>query len=182
MIELADYREISGQYDHVVSIGMFEHVGEKFWPEYLTNVHQRLKPGGKAMIQSITLDEKVFNETYGKPGFMETYIFPGGMLPSPSRFREEVEKAGLVCCEVFTFGQDYKRTLEHWLARFEAKSDAIRALGRDEYFIRLWRFYLAGCIAAFTTGRTSVMQAEIMHASAHNPPKSNNVYYLKAGA
>lgn len=163
-VELTDYREVRGQYDHIVSIGMFEHVGEKYWPEYFTVVRQRLKPEGRAMIQSITLDDRIFEETKGKTGFIEHYIFPGGMLPSPSRFRKEAERAGLVCHDTFSFGQDYKRTLEHWLARFEAKTDVIRSMGRDEFFIRLWRFYLSGCIAAFATNRTSVMQVELRHA------------------
>ncbi|MDE3061319.1 MAG: class I SAM-dependent methyltransferase, partial [Pseudomonadota bacterium] len=113
-IELTDYREIEGQFDHIVSIGMFEHVGEKFWPGYFEVVKQRLKPGGKAMVHSITIDEEVFTRTHGKLGFIETYIFPGGELPPKSRFRAAAESAGLSCKEMFAFGKDYALTVRRW--------------------------------------------------------------------
>lgn len=162
-VMLADYREVSGQFDHIVSIGMFEHVGERFWPIYFETIKKRLKPGGKAMVQTITLDDVMFEKLHGTTGFVEQVIFPGGMLPSPKRFREEATRAGLVCHEMFAFGDDYKRTLEHWLSRFNAHKDEILALGYDESFLRLWRFYLCSCIAAMASKRTSVMQAELAH-------------------
>ncbi|HEU5047277.1 MAG TPA: cyclopropane-fatty-acyl-phospholipid synthase family protein [Rickettsiales bacterium] len=163
-IRLIDYRQVEGVFDHIVSIGMFEHVGEQYWPTYFDTVKARLRPGGKAMIQSITIDEHVFERTHDKQGFIETYIFPGGMLPSRPVFRSHVERAGLVCKEMFTFGQDYARTVGHWMARFNAHEAEVRKLGYNEHFIRMWRFYLSSCIAAFTTARTDVMQAEITHA------------------
>lgn len=166
-VELIDYRKIEGQFDHIVSIGMFEHVGEKYWPVYFDIIRKRLKPGGKAMVQSITIDDEVFERTHGKQGFIETYIFPGGMLPSKSRFRACAERAGLNCKEMFAFGQDYALTVRRWSANFEAHKEQIRALGYDESFMRMWRFYLACCIAAFETKRTDVMQAELTVVADH---------------
>jgi len=163
-IELIDYRKVEGQFDHIVSIGMFEHVGEKYWPTYFDTIKSRLKPGGKAMVQTITIDDEIFERTRGKYGFIETYIFPGGLLPSKTLFRKAAEDAGLKCCETFSFGQDYALTLTHWLERFNTHENDIKAMGYGDDFIRMWRMYLASCIAAFTTGRTDVMQAELMHA------------------
>jgi len=163
-IEMCDYRKASGQYDHVVSIGMFEHVGERYWPAYFETIKKCLKPGGKAMVQTITLDDYLFESLHDYTGFMEQMIFPGGMLPSKSRFYEAAAKAGLECRETYAFGQDYARTTREWLNRFEEKKWEVRALGYDEPFMRLWRFYLASCIASFTSHRTDVMQAELQHA------------------
>jgi len=163
LVEIADYREIKGKFDHVVSIGMLEHVGEQYWPIYFDTVKNALKSGGKAMIQSITLDCQLFEELGTTTGFIEHYIFPGGMLPSKSRFRMNAEKAGLKCQQMFAFGEDYARTLKHWLHRFESNREKVIALGFDESFIRLWRFYLASCIASFLSKRSDVMQAELVH-------------------
>jgi cyclopropane-fatty-acyl-phospholipid synthase len=162
-IEFKDYREIPGQFDYIVSIGMLEHVGERYWPNYFNVIKSRIKPGGSAMIQCITIDENVFEKTRHKHGFIDTYIFPGGRVPSKSRFLESVQNAGLDCSEIFTFGQDYALTLRQWLKRFERNRKKIKNLGYDESFIRMWRYYLASCIAAFTCNRTDVMQAEIRH-------------------
>lgn len=163
-IELEDYRHQDGRFDHIVSIEMFEAVGERYWPVYFEKIRSLLKQGGKAVIQTITIDDKRF-ERYRRGGdVIRSYIFPGGMLPSPSRFRQEAEKAGLRINEEFHFGQDYARTLECWLNRFDCKRSNIKAQGFDDGFIRLWRFYLAACIAGFSTGRTSVMQVEVQHA------------------
>jgi cyclopropane-fatty-acyl-phospholipid synthase len=163
-IEFTDYREIEGRFDHIVSIGMFEHVGEQYWPAYFETIRAHLKPGGKAMVQTITIDEDVLERPRSKYGFIETYIFPGGLLPSKARFREAAENAGLRCNEMFAFGQDYALTLAHWLGRFNRHEESIRAMGYDDAFIRMWRMYLASCIAAFATGRTDVIQAELTHA------------------
>jgi len=163
-VELTDYREIKNKFDHVVSIGMVEHVGEQYWPVYFEVVKNALKPGGKAMIQSITLDCLLFEELGNATGFIEHYIFPGGMLPSKSRFRMNAERAGLKCREMFAFGEDYARTLKHWLLRFESNKNKIIDLGFDESFIRLWRFYLSSCIASFLSKRSDVMQAELVHS------------------
>lgn len=161
---LKDYRELEGMFDHIVSVGMFEHVGEAYWPVYFRTLAKHLNPAGKALVQSITIDEFLFRTHHEIYGFIEQYIFPGGMLPSKPRFTIAAAREGLTCKEIFAFGQDYARTLAHWLARFEARKYSIRALGYDETFLRLWRFYLASCIASFRTSRTDVMQALLTHA------------------
>jgi cyclopropane-fatty-acyl-phospholipid synthase len=162
-IRLQDYRKVKGKFDGIASIGMFEHVGMDYWPDYFQAVRNRLKPGRKAMIQTIILDDKVFRRTRGKFGFVEQVIFPGGALPSREAFVSSVEDHhGLACMSVYAFGEDYVRTLSEWLARFDARVDDVKKLGYDAAFIRLWRFYLASCIASFTSRRCSVMQAELV--------------------
>lgn len=163
-IVLEDYRHQQGKFDHIVSIEMFEAVGERYWSTYFGKVAELLNSGGKAVIQTITMNERDFPRYRRGGDFIRSYIFPGGMLPSPSRFKEEASKAGLSANNEFFFGQDYATTLEYWLASFDAKRDQIKAQGFDDGFIRLWRFYLAGCIAGFRTGRTDVMQVELRHA------------------
>lgn len=163
-VEIMDYRNLGGKFDHIVSIGMFEHVGERYWPLYFRTLYDHLKPGGVAMVQSITLDDMLFERLHHTTGFMEQVIFPGGMLPSRSRFRAGAEQAGLECREQFAFGKDYARTAQCWLERFHTQKEAVKALGYDDSFLRLWRFYLSACIASFNCGRTSVMQAELQHA------------------
>lgn len=163
-IVLEDYRHQQGKFDHIVSIEMFEAVGEKFWNTYFSKLSSLLQSNGKAVVQTITMNERDFPR-YRKGGdFIRSYIFPGGMLPSPSRFKAEARKAGLRCDNEFFFGHDYARTLEEWLSAFENNKVQILSMGFDEGFIRLWRFYLAGCIAGFRTNRTNVMQVELSHA------------------
>jgi cyclopropane-fatty-acyl-phospholipid synthase len=163
-IALEDYRQQNGTFDNIVSIEMFEAVGERYWPTYFNKVGSLLNKNGKAVIQTITMNDENFPR-YRKSGdFIRSYIFPGGMLPSPSRFDEEVLKSGLKAENAFSFGQDYARTLQYWLDSFDQKRDEVKALGFDDSFIRLWRFYLAACIAGFKTGHTDVMQVELSHA------------------
>jgi cyclopropane-fatty-acyl-phospholipid synthase len=163
-IALEDYRHQEGKFDHIVSIEMFEAVGERYWKTYFDTVGSLLNRGGKAVIQTITMNEQDFPRYRRGGDFIRSYIFPGGMLPSPSRFKEEASKAGLLTNNEFFFGQDYARTLEHWLEAFDNKYTQVKAQGFDDGFIRLWRFYLAACIAGFKTGRTNVMQVELTHA------------------
>lgn len=162
-VDLIDYRKITGEFDHIVSTGMFEHVGEQYWPIYFATIKKHLKPGGKALIQSITLDDNLFETLHDHTGFMEQVMFPGGMLPSKARFLAAAREAGLECQEMFCFGGDYARTARIWLDRFHVHKDEVKALGYDEEFLRLWRFYLSASIAAFASGRTDVMQAKLMH-------------------
>lgn len=164
LINLEDYRHQRGKFDHIVSIEMFEAVGERYWPTYFNTLKGLLQYKGKAMIQTITMDESCFSHYRQSGDFIRTYIFPGGMLPSSSRFNEEASQAGLKAGNHFYFGQDYARTLENWLVRFDQNVMRVKALGFDDGFIRLWRFYLAACIAGFKTGRTNVMQVELCHA------------------
>jgi cyclopropane-fatty-acyl-phospholipid synthase len=163
-IALEDYRHQDGKFDNIVSIEMFEAVGERYWPTYFGKVGSLLSKGGKAVIQTITLNDKDFPRYRRGGDFIRSFIFPGGMLPSPSRFGVEILRSGLRPQNSFHFGQDYARTLQHWLDDFDKNRDQIKALGFDDGFIRLWRFYLAACIAGFRTGRTDVMQVELSHA------------------
>ena len=156
---------ITARYDHIVSIGMFEHVGRRYWPAYFRTIRKLLSPGGKAIVQSITLDDNLFEKLGNTTGFIEKYIFPGGFLPSKRRFRAAVAQAGLTLHELYSFGQDYARTLTCWSERFESHLEKVKAMGYDEQFIRMWRFYFASCIAAFISKRTDVMQSELTHAS-----------------
>lgn len=164
-IALQDYRLEKGRYDNIVSIEMFEAVGEEYWPSYFNKLGESLKYKGRALVQTITIEEKYF-ESYRRGGdFIRTYIFPGGMLPSAERFRRQAEKSGLRIADQFHFGQHYAQTLQCWLAAFDARVPDVRALGFDDAFIRLWRLYLSACIASFRVGRTDVMQVELRHAA-----------------
>ncbi len=161
---LEDYRHQEGQYDHIVSIEMFEAVGEQFWPVYFQKMASLLKKSGKAVVQTITISDQDFDRYKHQTDFLRTYIFPGGLLPSPSRFNQEVKRAGLVPMKSFEFGQDYAKTLEIWLQNFDDVCHKVKEIGFDDEFVRIWRFYLAGCAAAFKSGYTNVRQVEIQHA------------------
>lgn len=163
-IVIEDYRHQKGLFDYIVSIEMFEAVGEKYWPVYFKKVASLLKKEGKAVIQTITIHDQLFEQYRQGGDAIRSFIFPGGMLPSPSRFKEEAAKAGLKATNQFDFGLDYALTLQRWLKTFDEKKSEIIAMGFDEGFIRLWRFYLASCIAGFRTGRANVMQIELSHA------------------
>ncbi|MCW8842391.1 MAG: class I SAM-dependent methyltransferase, partial [Rhodobacteraceae bacterium] len=158
---LHDYRDEVGQYDGIASIEMFEAVGEQYWPTYFKTVHDRLKPGRNATLQIITIEEARF-ETYRKGvDFIQKYIFPGGMLPSPGALRDEVRKAGLDWVRSVEFGQSYSQTLRRWHETFNARWDEIQAIGFDENFRRMWNFYLTSCAAAFHSGNCDVTQITI---------------------
>ncbi|MGB8363281.1 MAG: class I SAM-dependent methyltransferase [Rhizomicrobium sp.] len=159
---LKDYRKVRGSFDAIVSIEMFEAVGERYWPQYFQVVAERLKTGGRAVIQTILIRDELFSGYRTRSDFIRHYVFPGGMLPSLARFTEEARKAGLRIADVFPFGQDYARTLREWSARMRAREDAILAQGRDQPFLRNWQFYLGQCAAAFAVGRTDVAQIELV--------------------
>jgi len=164
MVEMQDYRKLNGKYNNIVSIEMFEAVGEKYWKTYFDKISGLLANKGKAVIQTITIDDKHF-DAYRKGGdAIRTFIFPGGMLPSPEIFKAKATESGLKTTDSYEFGQDYATTLKHWLQNFESKLPQIKNLGFDEKFIRLWRYYLAACAASFQVGRTNVMQMELQHA------------------
>ncbi len=163
-VKLEDYRHQEGQYDHIVSIEMFEAVGMEYWHTYFSKVADLLKKGGRAMIQTITIKDDDFHEYKNATDFIRSHIFPGGMLPSLENFKHYAHKSGLKVTDVFGFGHDYAHTLRHWLNNFDAKKDAVQAMGFDENFMRMWRFYLAGCAAGFATGQTDVMQIRLAHA------------------
>ncbi len=155
-LRLQDYRDVDGTFDRIVSIEMIEAVGERFWPTYFRTLHDRLRPGGTAVIQSITIDDAAFDGYRRGADFIQHFIFPGGMLPSPSALRREAARAGLSFEVAETFGADYATTLAEWRRRFVAAWPTIAPLGFDEPFRRLWEYYLCYCEAGFRCGRVDV--------------------------
>ena len=163
-LELRDYRDLDGErFDHIVSIEMFEAVGERWWPTYFASLERLLKPGGRAVVQSITIRDDLFARYRRGTDFIQQHVFPGGMLPSPRAFAAEAGRAGLQLADSFAFGRDYARTLREWAVAVEQRWPDIAAQGFDERFHRLWRFYLAYCEAGFDSGCTDVMQFELRH-------------------
>jgi cyclopropane-fatty-acyl-phospholipid synthase len=163
-ILLEDYRKARGLFDMIVSIEMFEAVGEQYWPRYFRTVVERLRRGGRAVIQTITVRDELFASYRTRSDFIRHYVFPGGMLPSVQRFREEAERAGLQVVDAFSFGKDYAKTLREWSSRMRARSEEIMALGHDDRFMRNWQYYLGICAAAFSAERTDVVQVELVNA------------------
>lgn len=163
-LRLQDYRDLADRYDHIVSVEMFEAVGEKWWPTYFSTLARALKPGGKAVIQSITIRDDLFPAYRRGTDFIQQYIFPGGMLPSPEVFRRQAAAQGLRVAGEFAFGADYARTLAQWRAAFDSHWPQIASLGYDETFRRLWRLYLCYCEAGFLAGNIDVMQFKLEHA------------------
>ena len=161
-IKLQDYRDETGLYDGIASIEMFEAVGEKYWPVYFNTVRERLKPGRSATLQIITVEDHRF-ETYRKSvDFIQKYVFPGGMLPSPSVLKGEVESAGLKVLQSIEFGESYSQTLRRWHDTFNARWDEIKTLrGFDDRFRRMWNFYLTSCAAGFHAGSIDVTQITV---------------------
>ena len=160
-IQLIDYRDVTGQFDRVASIEMFEAVGEEYWPTYFHKIHDVLSPGGRAGLQIITIRDELFLQYRKRADFIQKYVFPGGMLPSETRLKEETERAGLEWRDIVRFGQNYADTLHEWARCFEGAWDEIKSLGFDERFRRLWRFYLGYCEAGFRTERTNVVQLSL---------------------
>ncbi|MGH6955090.1 MAG: class I SAM-dependent methyltransferase [Caulobacteraceae bacterium] len=160
-IRLVDYRDVTGQFDRVASIEMFEAVGEEYWPAYFDKIREVLSPGGRAGLQIITIRDELFAHYRARADFIQKYVFPGGMLPSEKRLKEETARAGLEWRDIVRFGQNYADTLAEWARRFETAWDEIKGLGFDERFGRLWRFYLGYCEAGFRTERTNVVQLSL---------------------
>jgi len=162
-LRLQDYRDTREQFDHVVSIEMFEAVGERWWPAYFRTVARALKPGGRAVIQSITIRDDLFAQYRKGTDFIQQYVFPGGMLPSRAAFRAAAARQGLTVRGEYAFGHDYARTLAEWRHAFEANWPQIAELGFDEHFHRLWRLYLCYCEAGFLAGNIDVVHFELSH-------------------
>jgi len=154
--QLIDYRDVSGQFDHIVSIEMFEAVGQQHWPTYFKQVRELLKPGSSALLQVITIENERFDAYARAADFIQKYIFPGGMLPSPEKLEHQVSQAHLTLDEQFFFGQDYARTLAEWRHSFLAQWPRIQAQGFDERFRRMWLYYLTYCEGGFTEGSIDV--------------------------
>jgi cyclopropane-fatty-acyl-phospholipid synthase len=164
-LRLQDYRDIAdAPFDAIASIEMFEAVGREYWPGFFATVRDRLKPGGRACIQCITIRDDLFERYVTSTDFIQQYIFPGGLLPSPSEFRKAARAAGLEVANELAFGLDYAETLARWRDRFLSEETRVRAIGFDTRFMRTWEFYLAYCEAAFACGNTDVMQFTLRRA------------------
>jgi cyclopropane-fatty-acyl-phospholipid synthase len=160
-IRLIDYRDVDGRFDRIASIEMFEAVGERYWPAYFEKIRDALAPGGRAGLQIITIRDEFFDDYRRRADFIQKYVFPGGMLGSEKRLRQETDRAGLAWSNIARFGQHYAETLRLWGARFEANWSEVAPLGFDERFRKLWRFYLSYCEAGFRSGRTNVVQLSL---------------------
>jgi len=161
-LRLQDYRDIEDPpFDAVVSIEMFEAVGKEYWSAYFQNVHRLLKTGGRACIQTIVIDNELFDQYIKGTDFIQQYIFPGGCLPSPKIFKQLALDNGFTLVDEFCFGLDYANTLRHWHENFKASLEQIRALELDTAFIRTWEFYLCYCEAGFQQKNLDVVQFTI---------------------
>jgi len=158
-----DYRDTEGSFDRVVSIEMFEAVGEAYWPLFFDRLRSRLRPGGGAALQIITIDDRHFPRYRRRADFIQRHVFPGGMLPSPTALQRAIGAAGLAVARDRGRGADYARTLAEWRGRFEAAWPELAGKGFDERFHRLWRYYLAYCEAGFLTQRIDLRQLAIRH-------------------
>jgi cyclopropane-fatty-acyl-phospholipid synthase len=163
-IVIEDYRIQQGQYDYIVSIEMIEAVGKQYWNTYFSKLKSLLKPDGKIVIQSILIDNALFDSYLKGTDMIRTFIFPGGFLPSFEQIDIELKKVGLKCVNKELFGKDYAKTLDIWDDNFITKESDLIKLGFDKSFQRMWRFYLTSCNAAFDHGRIDVAQLEIVHA------------------
>ena len=158
-LRLQDYRDIRGQFDHCVSIEMLEAVGEAYWPTYFQALRRLVRPGGRISLQVITMNEDDFLRYRRSADFIQLYIFPGGMLPSPERLRAQADAAGLTPVEERWYGADYAETLRRWRRSFHDQAPAVAALGYDARFRRMWDYYLAYCEVGFDSGVTDLLQA-----------------------
>ena len=137
---------------------MIEAVGEQFWPKYFSQLRDRLLPGGLAGIQAITIQDSIFRTYRQEVDFIQRYVFPGGMLPSPEILKSLGERFGVPVIRERIFGQDYAKTLATWRNNFRAAWPNLTPLGFDERFRRLWEYYLAYCEAGFLSGNIDVRQ------------------------
>jgi len=172
---LQDYRDVDGVYDRIVSIEMIEAVGEAWWPAYFARMARCLKPGGRAVVQAITIAEEHFDDYSRTVDFIQRYIFPGGCLPSKTALYRQFERAGLRLASHESFGLSYARTLAEWRRRFHARWPEIAALGFDDRFRRLWDYYLSYCAAGFLEGVTDVGLYCLEHASEPVDRDSNRL-------
>lgn len=163
-VRLQDYRQVTGRFDNIVSIEMIEAVGERYWPTYFSTIKARLAPGGRAVLQAITVPDAEFSVYRRRSDFIRQHVFPGGMLPCYAIIVHEAAKAGLRVQDTHAFGPDYARTCRIWCERMLHQRPRIQRLGYGDAFLRCWQFYLEGCAAAFATGRCDVVQVTLGHA------------------
>ena len=155
---MIDYRDVLGKFDKIVSIEMFEAVGEKYWKTYFNILKNKLKKDGKIGLQTITIKDNYF-KTYRKfPDFIQTYIFPGGMLPSTQVLKQNLDSLGLKVSKEFFFGDHYAQTLHNWKKSFNNSWEDIKDIGFDLEFKRLWEYYLSYCEGGFRSGNINVGQ------------------------
>jgi cyclopropane-fatty-acyl-phospholipid synthase len=158
-LRLQDYRDIGDPpFDSILSVEMFEAVGKEYWSTYFKNVNRLLKSGGLACIQTIVIDDALFDQYINSTDFIQQYIFPGGCLPCPSKFKELAADNGLEVVDEFCFGQDYAETLREWRRVFNEQTSKVRGLGFDDAFMKTWEFYLCYCEAGFTQRNLDVIQ------------------------
>ncbi len=162
-VRLVDYRELDGKFDKIVSIEMFEAVGQAYWETYFSAVSSLLKRGGRAAIQSITIDDAAFDAYRRDPDFIQRYIFPGGMLPSLPVLQSPLQSAGLELVEEHGYGLHYARTLAQWRERFNKAWPELATGKFDARFKRMWELYLAYCEGGFRGGIIDVKQMLLMH-------------------
>ncbi len=163
--ELRDYRDLSGRYDHIVSIEMLEAVGEDYWDTYFRKLHELLNPGGRAAIQTIVIADEHFENYRHSTDFIQQYIFPGGMLPSPGIIRKLAQQHGFSIENMARYGYHYAETLRRWRDRFEHEQTRLSEQGFDASFQRLWRFYLSYCEAGFDERRIDLLQFALVKES-----------------
>jgi cyclopropane-fatty-acyl-phospholipid synthase len=165
-LRLQDYRDVKdAPFDAICSIEMVEAVGQAYWPQYFRTVNNLLKPGSRACIQSIVIDDNLFDEYVRSTDFIQQYIFPGGCLPSARELRKQAAQAGLHVVDELAFGLDYAETLRRWRSAFFEHKAAVDALGFDQRFSKIWEFYLGYCEAAFESGDITVMQFTLQKPS-----------------
>ena len=157
-ISYDDYRNINNTYNSIVSIEMFEAVGQEYWDTYFQKINSLLVKNGKAVIQTITIDDKLFDAYRNSTDAIRTFIFPGGMLPSPSIFSKYANNNGFKIIDKFSFGESYSKTLDIWHDVFKSNIDNISKLNFDDKFIRIWEYYLTSCSSSFINERTNVYQ------------------------
>ena len=153
-----DYRNITKKYNSIVSIEMFEAVGQEYWNTYFQKINNLLVKNGKAVVQTITIDDKLFDAYRNSTDAIRTFIFPGGMLPSPSVFIKYARNNGFKVIDEFSFGDSYSKTLDIWNDAFKKNIKSIEKLNFDEKFIRIWEYYLTSCSSSFINERTNVFQ------------------------
>jgi len=164
-IRMQDYRDIGGQFDRLISIEMIEAVGERYWSHYFRALRDRLRPGGNAALQAITIADNLFPKYRVRADFVQKHIFPGGMLPNSAALRDPAEAAGLKQIGWDSFADSYSRTLRAWRRQFNSRWDRIAELGFDRGFYRMWNFYLASSAAGFAAGTTDVVQVHYRRPS-----------------
>ena len=157
-VELKDYRDEYNQYDSIVSVEMFEAVGEKYWKIFFNKINQNLKNQGKAVMQIITIKDELFKNYQQRPDFIQRYIFPGGMLPSKKILRNLINEENLNLQNEFSFANSYAKTLNEWNNRFQKSWPEISKIGFNEYFKRMWEYYFSYCECGFKIGHTDISQ------------------------